>query len=432
MDDKTLFAKILNLEQPWFIQKVDCNETKHRIDIYLAHGTDIQVRCPVCEEFHSIYDHSPERIYRHLDTCHMQTYIHVRLPRVNCPKHGVKQIISEFGENGSEMTFAFESKVLQVARECNIKATAGLCGLSWDQGWNALRRAVARGKDRKEKRIPRRIGVDEKSFARGHKYETLVYDIDAATVEFVYARRGQKSLENHYEKFEHEEREEVEAVAMDMWDPYIAATKSYIPEAEKKIVFDRFHVMKHVLNAVDDVRKQEHRELSKTGNETLKGTKYLWLWSRENIPKKRKAEFEKLRAMDLKVCRANAIKENLRHMWNYRYEANMRKYFKSWYFWATHSRLEPMKAAAKTLKTHLDNIVTFARHRITNALAEGMNSKIEKVKRMACGFRNREHYRTAIYFHCGGLDVSLKAPEVSQLKFRGAWPQDIGVTHENV
>ncbi len=419
MDDKNLYTKILGLAPPWFIQKVVLNEKGNRIDIFINHGSDIQVRCPKCDKFYSVYDHAPERIYRHLDTCQMQTYVHVRPPRVNCPTHGVKQIVSEFGANGSEMTIAFESHVLRVARACNITATAELCGLSWDQSWNALKRAVARGQDRKEHRIPKRIGVDEKSFARGHKYETLVYDIDAGTVEFVCDKRKQTSLESYYKQFEPKEREKVDAIAMDMWDPYIAATKAYIPKAEKKIVFDRFHVMKHVLKAVDNVRKEEHKELSKTGIEILKGTKYLWLWSEENIPEKRKNEFKELRAQDLKVCRASAIKENLRHMWNYCYEASMRKYFKSWYFWATHSRLDPIKKAAKTLKTHLDNIVTYARHRITNAMAEGMNAKIERIKRMACGFRNREHYRTAIYFHCGGLDVFPQPPALPMLKFSG-------------
>lgn len=396
------------------------DEAAQRIDIYVDHEKDIRVRCPECGEFFGMYDHAPERVYRHLDTCQMKTYIHVRPPRVNCPKHGVKQIDSEMGENGSEMTYAFESLVIRVAQECNIEATARLCGLGWEGSWNALERAVERGRQRKKHRIPSRIGVDEKSIAKGHKYETLVYDNDAGTVEFVCDDRGKESLEAYYRQFTKEELTGVESVSMDMWDPYIAATKAYVPGAEKKIVFDRFHVMKYILKAVDDVRKSEHRELSENGEEVLKGTRYLWLWSEENIPQWRRGEFEELRAKDLRVCRAWAIKENLRHLWNYRYETPMRKYFRRWYFWAMHSRLEPIKKAAKTVKAHIDNIVTYARHRITNALGEAINGKIEKVKRMACGFRNRSHYRTAIYFHCGGLDLFPKHPANQTLCFKGA------------
>jgi transposase len=353
----------------------------------------------------------------------------VRPPRVNCPTHGVKQIGSEFGENGSELSFGLERFVIQVAQECSIKATARLCGLGWDQSWNTLARAVDRGRARKPRRVPTRMGVDEKSIAKGHKYESLVYDIDAGTVEFVWNDRGQQSLETYYRQFSREELSGIQAVAMDMWDPFIAATKKYVPEADKKIVFDRFHVMRHVLDAVDQVRKSEHRQLAETGESPLKGTKYLWLWSQENVPEWRQEEFAMLRAQDLKVCRAWAIKENLRHLWKYRYQAPMRNYFKRWYFWATHSRLKPIKKAAQTLKAHIDNIVTYAKHRITNALGEAINAKIEKVKRMACGFRNRAHYRTAIYFHCGGLDLFPKPPMLPTLCFKSAVSQYVGGTH---
>ncbi len=420
MDDKLLFTTILALKPPWFVAQVTVKEKEQRIDIFVDHEPHIRVKCPMCNQFYGLYDHAPERIYRHLDTCQMQTFIHVRPPRVKCPEHGVKQIDSQLGENGSEMTFAFESYVIRVCQECSIEATGRLCKLSWDQGWNALERAVARGVAKKVRRVPERIGVDEKSIARGHKYETLVYDIDNATVEYVCDDRGQASLESYYQQFNTQELAQIKAVAMDMWDPFIAATRANVPNADQKIVFDRFHIMRHVLEAVDTVRKDEHRRLCDHGEHMLKGTKYLWLWSQENIPEWRKEEFAALKAKDLKVCRAWAIKENLRHLWDYQYAGHMRNYFKRWYFWATHSRLEPIEKAAKTLKVHIDNIVTYARHRITNAMAEGINTKIEKIKRMACGFRNRAHYRTAIYFHCGGLDLFPHPPIQPTLKFKTA------------
>ena len=109
--------------------------------------------------------------------------------------------------------------------------------------------------------------------------------------------------------------------------------------------------------------------------------------------------------MSLRTGRAWAIKEALRQFWDFTYAGNARKFFQRWYFWATHSRLPPIIRAAKTLKAHLQNILTYFRHRITNATAEGLNSKIQMVKEMACGFRNRTHYKLAIYFHCGGLNL---------------------------
>lgn len=410
MNDKQVFTELLGLTRPWHISQVEINSKQNRVDIWIEHESGIRFACPDCGKHYSVYDHAPEREFRHLNTCAHQTYLHVRVPRIRCSDHGVRVIISDFGENNSGMSYAFESHVIDVAKESTVEAAGRLCGVSWDKGWEVIERAVKRGRKRKPYRLPRRIGIDEKAIARGHRYESLVYDLDAGTVEFVSDDRTQKSLESYYGMFTTEERAKVEAVAMDMWDPYIAATSAYIPEADKKIVFDRFHVMRCVVDAVDRVRKQEHKILSEQGDERLKGTKYLWLWGRENMPEGRRDEFEILRSQDLKISRAWAIKENLRNLWNYRYVKWMRRFFDQWYWWARHSRLVPIMKAATTLKTHIANIVTYARHRITNALGESINAKIEKVKRMACGFRNREHYKTVIYFHCGGLDLYPHPP----------------------
>ena len=146
-------------------------------------------------------------------------------------------------------------------------------------------------------------------------------------MEFICDKRDQDSLGSYYSQFSKKELSSVKAIALDMWDPYIAATRSYIPGWGKKMVFDRYHVMRHILEAVDKVRKTEHRQLKREGNEFLKGTKYLWLWSGENLPAYRREEFEELRAKDLKVCRAYAIKENLRNMWEYKQEGRMRGFF---------------------------------------------------------------------------------------------------------
>lgn len=405
MDDKTFFTKLLGLKDPWSISQVQLDTDGKRVDIYIEHRPGARFPCPVCQEFCGIYDHTPEREFRHLNVCQVPAYLHVRVPRIQCSTHGVQQITHGLAENNATMTFEMESLVLDVSQECSVESTSRLLNVDWHTCWHIQERAVARGFGRKPHKIPERIGVDEKSFARGHKYETLVYNLDCGTVEYVCDDREQESLEAYYQQFKLEERATVKSVAMDMWDPFIAATRAYVPDAEHKIVFDRFHIMKCVVDAVDKVRKQENEHLKNEGCEILKGTKYLFLWSEENIPQWRKAEFNKLRSQDLQVCKAWAIKENIRHLWDYHSEGWMRKFFEEWFWWATHSRLEPIIKAAYTLKVHLKNILTYAKHRITNALGESLNSKIEKVKRLACGFRNRSHYRTSIYFHCGGLDL---------------------------
>ena len=419
MDIKQLYEHLLSLKDPWYVDSVEIDDQGNRVDVYVKHNP-IRVACPICNEFFGMYDHAPERIFEHLSTCHMRTFVHMRLPRVNCSKHGIKQILSELAEPNSHMTFAFECRLLDLSKECSIAAVARLSALSWDESQSCIERAVERGLSRKEHRIPERIGVDEKSFAKGRKFETLVVDHDRATVEFVADDNCQKSLEKFYEKFTPDEKDKVAVITMDMWDPFIAATRNHIPDAKKKIVFDRFHVIRYATDAVDKVRKIENALLQESGNTMLKGTKYLWLWNPENIPEWRVPEFKELQEYDLDVSRAWAIKENLKHLWDYHSEAWARKFFKKWYYWATHSRLEPIIKAAHTIKNHFENIVTYVHHHITNAVVEGLNNKIEKVKRMAYGYRNRAHYRAMIYFHCGGLDLVPRPPTSCQIKWAPA------------
>ena len=405
MKDTELYAALLHLSHPWRVTEVKVDIAAGRIDVWIEHAPDTKWLCPVCWKEAPLYDHSEEREWRHLDTCDCQTFIHTRPPRVKCKDHGVKQIGPTWADSGSHYTMKFESLVINTLKECDVTGTTRLTGTSWDETWHIMGKAVKRGQSRKERRIPERLSIDEKAFARRHRYETLVCDLDRGTVEYVVDDREQASLEKYYKQFTPEERADVKAVAMDMWDPYIAATKAFIPEAAGKIVFDKFHIVRCVTEAVDKVRRNEAKQLAAIGDESLKGTRYLWLANENNVPDWRKPEFDAIRSLNLKTGKAWAIKEALRKLWDYSYPARADAFFSRWYFWATHSRLKPIIAAAKTIKRHLPNVLTYFKHRITNALAEGLNSKIQMVKEMACGFRNREHYKTAIYFHCGGLDL---------------------------
>jgi transposase len=418
MENTKFFEQLLGIRSPWYITDISQNHKEMRIDIYVKHSSGIKFPCPECDKFCSVYDHTTEREFRHLNVFQMSTYIHVRIPRIECDVHGVQTVVHGLADPNSTVTYDFESFVIDLQKECSIESICRLLQLNWHSCYAIQEKAVNRGLKAKPKVIPQHIGVDEKSFAKGHKYETIVYNNTKGNVEYVGDNRGQCSLEEYYKQFDDTALKTVQSITMDMWDPFIAATKAYIPDAENKIVFDRFHVMKQVTEAVDKVRRQEHAIRMKDHDNILKGTKYLWLWNRENIPEFRIQEFEDLQSQDLKVSRAWAIKENLRNLWSYKSVAWMRKYFEKWYYWATHSRLTPIKKAAKTLNNHIDNIVTYAKHKITNALGEGINAKIEKVKRLACGYRNQEHYRHAIYFHCGGLELYSVKP-VTRLQIMG-------------
>ena len=297
--------------------------------------------------------------------------------------------------------------IIDLILQCStVKGACEIAGVSWDEAWGVMSRAVARGHARKAARPITYIGVDEKAFRKGHRYHTIVCDLQRATVEFVAEDRKTESLAAYYAQLTDAQRRALHAVAMDMWEAYIGATRDGLPDGAEKIVFDRFHIMREMTKAVDTVRKQEHRAFRRAGADSpLTGTKYLWLFSDERRPARHAAAFATLQALNLKVGRAWAIKEALRALWTYRHQAAVKRFFTRWYGWAIRSRLAPVKQVAKTLKRHLAGVLRFVTHPITNGVAEGLNSKIMSIKRKAGGFRNPSHFTTAIYFHCGGLDL---------------------------
>jgi transposase len=410
MRDVELYTHVLGLVSPWSVSRVELNVKEQRVDVWAEHTADERWPCPECATRLALYDHADERVWRHLDTCQFMTYLHARAPRVECPTHGVKQVRLPWAEPRSRFTALFERFAIDVLKETDVLGATRILRVSWDEAWGVMERAVARGQRAKKKRLPTLIGVDEKAAAKGQRYLTIVCDIQNATVEYIADERKQESLDGYFLRFTEDERRTIEAVALDMWDPYVNSVLAHVPGGAEKIVFDRFHIMQHMGEAVNDVRKHEHRELLSEGDDSLTGTKYLWLYGEENIPEKHEDHFSELKAANLKTARAWAIKESLRDLWRYTRKGWAERYWKRWHFWATHSRLEPVKEVAYMIKRRLTNILTYCKHRITNAVSEGLNSKIQTIKKMAYGFRNKENFKTAIFFHCGGLDLYPATP----------------------
>jgi transposase len=406
MQDTELYRQVLGLEEPWSVDRVEVDTDGGRVDIWVAHAHGERWACPQCESELPCHDHVQERVWRHLDTCQLKTFLHARIPRVNCPDHKVVQVKVPWAEARSRFTLLMERWIIDMLQQCaTVQGVCRLLDLSWDQVWGVAQRAVKRGQRRKEARVIPTIGVDEKAFRKGHKYMTVVCDLAEGTVEHVAEERTTASLESYYEGLSTEQLAGIEAVAMDMWQPYVKATRAWVPGADQKIVFDRFHVMGHLGKAVDTVRKREHRALLAQGDKTLKGTKYLWLFSDENLPDSRRPTLEALQAMNLKVGKARAVTETFRELWKYRTVGWGRRFFKKWFYWATHCRVDEIREVAHRIRSHLEYILTYCRHRVTNAVAVGLNSKIMAIKRRAGGYRNKEHFKIAIYFYCGGLDL---------------------------
>lgn len=406
-NDQTLtehYKKLLSLEEPWMVSDINLNTDKLKLKIQITTKKGAKLPCPVCGEFSPKEDHRQERTWRHLDTMQFETLINCRIPRVSCSKHGVKSVNAPWAEKHSRFTLLFEKFAVDVLKTAQNTQRAKLfLRLNWNQVNDIKKRAVERGMKRRCEEEIENIGIDEKSFLKGHSYATIMHDVDQGRVLDVVADRTREATEELLNRLSQKQKKHVKAVSMDMWKPFMQATTKALSKAE--IVHDKYHITTYLSKAVDSVRKNENKAMLKDGNNSLKGTKYLWLTNADKFKPDTRREFKKLMREELKVGRAWSIKEFFKYFWGYHYQGSATKFFNKWYFWATHSRLKSIIKAAKTIKRHFEGIMAYLKHRITNAAAEGLNSKIQVIKANARGFKNFANYRIAILFHCGKLDL---------------------------
>jgi transposase len=381
MRDKQLYEQILGLTEAWYISRVELNVAEQRVDIWVEHRDGVAWPCPTSGRSVALYDHADERMWRHLDTCQLKTFLHSRVPRVGCPEHGIMNAKLPWAETRSRFTLLMERMIIDVLQQCStISGACRIMRTSWDEVFGVMQRAVMRGQARKEASPVHYVGVDEKAFRKGHSYVTVVCDLEESTVEHVAEDRTTESLAAYYAGLSEKQRQAIEAVAMDMWDPYVQATVQGLPFGRQKIVYDRFHIMKQMNQALDRVRLWEHRRLSTWRCDLLKGTKHWWLYAAENLPRRHRQDFAEVKSRQLQTSRAWAIKETLRHLWSYSSTTWARKFFRHWFGWAKRSKLGPVKKVADMLKRRLENILTYCRHPITNGVAESLNSRIMTIK----------------------------------------------------
>lgn len=403
MDERRLFTALLGIERPWFVDKVELRLDEGEVLVRLELDDQAKFVCPECTQVAPRYDRTEERRWRHLDTCQYRTMITARLPRVNCAEHGVHQVKVAWAEARSRFTALFEAWAIRVMKETTLAGTAELLRLSWDEAEGIFRRAVARGLARRVEEPVRVVGIDETSFQKRHEYVTVAVDLERDRVLWVGDGRRQATLEEYWHSLSAPQQDAIDVVVMDMWDPFVAATRAALRNGVSKIVFDRYHVMWHLNLAVDLVRKAEHRERSAEGDDRLRRTKYDWLRGKDRRTAELEAQLRAFHRAGFKVGRAWAIKEAARGFWETGNLTEAMALFRKWYFWATHSRLQPIIRAAKTVRYWLWGILRYQTHRYTNAMTEGVNSKIQQLKYRARGYRNRDNFRLAILFHCGGL-----------------------------
>jgi len=402
-----LYKDIIGVYAPWIITAVNKDEYSRKITVRIEYEPEKIIACPVCARRTKRYDHRV-RVLRYLDTCQYETFLEVHVPRIKCEKDGVQQIQIPFAEKHSRFTSRFERTIIVWLKDSPISVVAKNFNLSWDEVDGIMQRAVTRGLSRRKQQKINNLGIDETSYQKRHEYVTILLDKDRDSVIDVLDGRKAETFEIWVKTQENSDLSGIKSITMDMWDPYIKAVKAAIPGAEGKIAFDRFHVSKHINEALDKVRRREHAALMKQAGESpLSKSRFQWLINSnrtDNRSGKRKS-FLSLSRLNLETARAWRIKEAANSLWDYLYMKVAEEAWKKLLQWISHCRIPEMIKAGKTIKNYFWGILNAIRLKVTNGKVEAKNNSIQRIKRMACGFRNRNRFRNAILFHLGNLDL---------------------------
>ena len=405
MKDTELFAQLLNLEEPWKIDYLEANIEEKQIAINVSHPSKIYAKCPKCGKLCSQYDHASLRRWRHLDTMQFSTIIESSIPRINCDKHGVLTIAIPWAERNARFTELFEYFAIRLLESCKANTQAcKILRITWDEMQHIKEKAVERGLKKRRLEDIEYLGIDEKSFLRRHRYSTVLTDpVNNRVLDVIENRTEDVSREIINRTLDENQKDAIKAVSVDMWQAFMNAISKELPKA--LAVHDMFHIAKYLNDAVNKVRAKEHQELLKEQINRLAKSKWIWLKNQRNWTEKERELFDILKDGNFKVAKAWKIKEQFKGFCFSATVEEGKEYFDKWYDMAIESGLMPIIKVAKMLKSKLEGILNYLKHRITNASAEGMNSLIQGLKTTARGYRNFENYRISILFHFGKLSL---------------------------
>jgi transposase len=399
MDELTLFSLALGLAKPWQVADLKFSKEEGRLDLRIDFVKGAKFPCPSCKETQESEVHDTlDRTWRHLNFFQYETYLHARVPRIRCGKCGVKQVDVPWARPGSGFTLLFELLVLSLSREMSVAAVAELTSEHANRLWRILKHYVERARREVDLRTFHKLGIDEFAIRKGHVYMTSFGDLEASRVIFLGEGRKKGVVKAFLEDLQSRgvDPGQIDVVCCDMWDPYLNGIGTFLRKA--LVVFDRFHVMNQLNKALEMVRREEQRD-----NEALTKSRFLWLKNPKNLTDNQEARLEALKRLDLRTARAYQIKLALARFWEISDPAEAVSYLKRWYFWATHSRLQPVIQAAQTIKRYWKGVVGFLDARVTNGMVEGLNSKIKTAMKRAYGFKHVGYLRTIIYLVAGRL-----------------------------
>ena len=404
---RTHYGLMLGLRRPWRVGEVKLEVGERRLDIWLESERDgAGHSCPECDRGCPVHDHAPAREWRHLDAMGFETRLHARVPRVSCPDHGVRTVSVPWAGPHGRFTLAFEAFVIEVLKAAaSVEAASELLKLDWKTVHGIMERAVERGMRRRDVARVKAVGFDEKSFKRGQSFVSHMCDLRGARVLEVVEGRDQEAARRLWQSLPEEVSSRIEDAVMDMSAGFAAAAR--MEAAHARVTFDKFHVVAHLNKAVDQVRREEHKELRAEGDDILKGQRQLFLFNPQNLGEEQAGHLEALLKANLKAGQAWAFKELFSEFWNQPDRASGGAFLRQWCSRVKKTRLNALKKVVAMIERHFEGLLNYFVHRLTNALCEGFNSKIQQLKSAARGFRSFWNYRTRILFFLGRLDLSV-------------------------
>ncbi|MGC9424159.1 ISL3 family transposase [Vibrio sp.] len=395
---ESIVRKTLGLKRHC-VKKV--SEEHGEIVVYLLPDRRFKAVCSRCGSKGPGYDTLKERRWKHVPLWGIPVTL-VYLPRrVECEVCGIRVEEIPWTQGKSPLSLPLSMVLATWSKLVAWKVVGQFFGFHWNTVRKAVKNVVDYGLANRDIGSLIYIGIDEISRKRGHVYHTQVYDLMEKRLLWSGEDRTSETLEEFFDYLGQDHCQHIEAVCCDMWAPYIDAVKKRLPNA--LLVFDKFHIVRHLLDAVDQVRKEEAQKLKSSDPELLKKSRYIWLKNPWNLTDNQKIRLSDLEKLNLKINRAYLLKEAFRKFWDYSYKAWARKYLNQWFWWATHSRLKPMRDFAWMIRRHQDDILNYFKVPIDNGAVEGLNNKAKAISHRAYGYRTAETFKLALYHGMGKL-----------------------------
>jgi transposase len=369
-------------------------------------------RCGVCGRRAGMYDRRPLRWWRHMVAGRHVVLLAYAPRRVKCRRCGVRTEQVPWGASASRFSWDFEEWVAYLAQVTDQTHVHKLTGVAWATVGQIIERVVARRLSPERLANLHRIGVDEFSYRKRHRYITVVVDHDQRRVVWAAEGKGAETLAAFFAELGPERCAAIELVSVDMAGGYGKAINDCLPAA--KVIYDRFHVQRLASDALDTVRRSLVRELDAEEDDAaaraIKKTRWVLLKGWQKLEAEERARLHEVQRTNRPLYRGYLLKETLADALDYRQPARAEKALKSWIAWACRSRLKPFVRVARTLRDHFEGVLAYIRHRLTNGLVEGLNNKLRLVSRRAYGFHSADALIAMLFLNAGGIELSPPLP----------------------